>query len=96
MSAQSREMEAALVGEGALEQDLDAHAAGIVRFRRHEPQELRVRRVGDDVVITSLRAFLVVEVAGTLMQGVYRYTRVWAREVDGLWQVTGGHVSAVS
>ena len=80
---------------GTKAQDLEAHASGAVRFRVHEPEELRVRRVGPDVAVTALRARLAVEVAGTLMQGVYRYTRVWAREHGGPWRVVAGHVSAV-
>ena len=80
---------------GTKAQDLAAHASGAVRFRVHEPEELRVRRVGPDVAVTALRARLAVEVSGTLMQGVYRYTRVWAREHGGPWRVVAGHVSAV-
>jgi ketosteroid isomerase-like protein len=76
-------------------QDLQAHRSGIVRFREHEPEELRVRRVGHDVAIATLRARLAVEVAGTLIRGTHRYTRVWARE-DREWRVVGGHVGAVS
>src|SRR5262249_44085759 len=76
-------------------QDLEAHASGAVRFRAHEPDELRVRRVGPDVAIAALRARLTVEVAGTVVRGTYRYTRVWARETDGRWRVVGGHVSEV-
>ena len=77
-------------------QDLEAHGSGVVRFRSHVPEELRVRRVGADVVVTALRARLEVEVAGNLARGTYRYTRVWAREGDGQWRVVGGHVSAVA
>lgn len=76
--------------------DLEAHASGVVRFREHEPEELRVRRVGSDVAVASLRARLAVEVAGTLNRGTFRYTRVWARDADGAWRVVGGHVSAMS
>jgi ketosteroid isomerase-like protein len=76
-------------------QDLDAHAAGVVRFRRHEPDELRIRRVGADVALTALRARLAVEVNGALVEGAYRYTRVWAREPDGAWRVVGGQVAEV-
>lgn len=79
---------------GTKAQDLEAHGAGIVRFRRHEPEELRMRPVGRDVVVAGLRARLAVDVAGTLVEGTYRYTRVWAREA-GAWRVVGGHVSAV-
>src|SRR3954469_7779468 len=75
---------------GTKAQDLDAHKSGMVRFREHQPLELRVRRIGHDIALVALRARLSVEVAGTLMRGIYRYTRVWARE-DGRWRVVGGH-----
>ena len=76
--------------------DLEAHRSGIVRFRAHEPRELRVRRVGDEVAIVSLLAVLTVDVAGVRTSGTYRYTRVWDREHDGVWRVAGGHVSEVT
>jgi ketosteroid isomerase-like protein len=79
---------------GTKAQDLAAHASGTVRFRGHEPEELRVRSIGADVAVAALRARLTVEVAGTLVRGTYRYTRVWARE-GGAWRVAGGHVSAI-
>lgn len=77
---------------GTKAQDLAAHDAGVVRFRAHEPEELRVRRVGSDVAVVALRVQLAVEVGGTLVRGTYRYTRIWAREADA-WRVVGGHVS---
>jgi ketosteroid isomerase-like protein len=80
---------------GTKMQDLEAHRSGAVRFRAHNPQELRVRRVGENVAITALRTQLAVEVAGHVVEGTYRYTRVWARASGGSWRVTGGHVSAV-
>lgn len=79
-------------------QDLAAHASGAVRFLAHEPEALHIRRVGGDVAVAALRARLTVAVGGELVEGTYRYTRVWAREggaaVDA-WRVVGGHVSAV-
>ena len=75
--------------------DLAAHGSGVVRFRAHEPEELRVRKVGSDVAIAALRARLSVEVNGQLFSGTYRYTRVWTRGEDGAWRVAGGHVSQV-
>lgn len=79
---------------GTKAQDLEAHRSGLVRFREHEPEELRVRRIGTDVAVVALRARLAVEVAGSLIRGTHRYTRVWAREGAG-WRVVGGHVAAV-
>jgi ketosteroid isomerase-like protein len=75
--------------------DLDAHRSGAVRVRAHEPEELRVRRVGADVAVCALRTRLVVEAGGATFQGTYRYTRVWARENGGPWRVVGGHVGEV-
>jgi ketosteroid isomerase-like protein len=75
--------------------DLDAHRSGVVRFVAHEPEELRVRRVTADVAVAALRARLIVEVGGRTVGGMYRYTRVWAREDGANWRVVGGHVSEV-
>lgn len=80
---------------GTKAEDLAAHGSGAVRFRAHAPEELRVRRIGPDVAVSALRARLAAEVGGALVEGTYRYTRVWARESDGAWRVVGGHVSAV-
>jgi ketosteroid isomerase-like protein len=80
---------------GSKAEDLALHSSGAVRFRSHEPEELRVRRVGSDVAVASLRARLEVEVEGKSISGTYRYTRVWARENGSSWRVVGGHVSQV-
>lgn len=79
---------------GTKAEDLAAHGSGVVRFRAHEPEELRLRAVGDDVRIVALRTRLVVEVSGNAISGTYRYTRVWAREEGGPWRIVAGHVSA--
>ena len=76
-------------------QDLAAHRDGVVRFRAHEPEELRVRRVGADVAVVSLLTWLDVEVGGASFRGSCRYTRVWAREGGGPWRIVAGQVSPV-
>jgi ketosteroid isomerase-like protein len=81
---------------GTKAQDIEAYRSGIVKFLAHVPQELRVRRVGATVAISSLRAQLTVDVAGNISRGIYRYTRVWAHEDDKPWRVVGGHVSLVN
>lgn len=81
---------------GTKAQDIEAYRSGTVKFLAHVPQELRVRRVGANVAISSLRAQLTVDVAGSISSGIYRYTRVWAHEDDKGWRVVGGHVSLVN
>lgn len=80
---------------GTKAEDLAAHGSGLVRFLAHEPEELRVRHVGNDVAVTALRARLTVEMGGRVVSGTYRYTRIWAREDGSSWRVVGGHVSEV-
>jgi ketosteroid isomerase-like protein len=79
---------------GSKAEDLAAHGSGVVRVREHEPEELRVRAVGDVVRVVALRTRLTVEVNGTPVSGTYRYTRVWAKEQGGPWRIVAGHVSA--
>lgn len=63
---------------GTKSQDLDSHRSGAVRLLAHEPEELRVRRVSDDVYVAALRARLDVRVGGSIVTGTYCYTRVCA------------------
>jgi ketosteroid isomerase-like protein len=74
--------------------DLAAYRDGVMRVSAHEPEELRVRRVGADVAVVALRTRMAGSYAGTPFSGVARYTRVWARE-EGRWRIVGGHVSLV-
>ncbi len=74
--------------------DLSAYRSGAIRFSAHDAEELRVRRVTDDVAIVALRARLAGTAGGVPFAGTFRYTRVWSR-VRGTWQIVGGHVSAV-
>ena len=74
--------------------DLAAHGSGVVRFRAHEPEEMRIQKVGADVAVVALRTRLVVDVHGATHRGTFRYTRVWQRR-DGRWRIVAGHVSQV-
>lgn len=77
------------------EDDLAAHRGGVVRMRVHEPREMRMRPVGDGVVLVALLTRVAGEYAGQPFDGLVRYTRVWAREADGAWRIAGGHVAPV-
>jgi ketosteroid isomerase-like protein len=72
---------------GTKAQDLAAHSSGAVRFRAHEPEELRIRRVGADVAVTALRARLAVEVAGTLVRDAYRRCLIFTPRCSGCWRM---------
>ena len=76
-------------------EDLEAHRSGTVRFLSHEPEELSIRRVNNNVAITALRARLVVAIGESVVRGAFRYTRIWERDPSGSWRVVGGHVSAL-
>ena len=73
-------------------QDLATYRDGVMRVASHEPEELRVRRVGPDVAVAGLRARMTGSFAGTPFDAIAHYTRVWARE-DAQWRIVGGHVS---
>jgi ketosteroid isomerase-like protein len=75
--------------------DLRAHRERVVRFLRHEPDQVAMRRVSPECVVVSQRTNLEVEVAGAVHHGRYRYTRVWVREA-GEWRILAGQVSAVA
>ncbi len=76
-------------------EDLAAHASGAVRFVAHDPKALRVVRVNAHVAIAALLTSLSVAVGSTMVQGDFRYTRVWILAPTGQWRVAGGHVSQV-
>jgi ketosteroid isomerase-like protein len=74
--------------------DLAAYRGGVMRVTAHEPEELRVRRVGTDVALVGLRARMSGSYAGSSFSVTARYTRVWARE-GGRWRIVGGQISVV-
>jgi len=80
---------------GTKAQDLEAYRSGTVKFLAHVPEELRIRRVGANAALAALRTQLTVDVTGNISRGLYRYTRLWAREAAHPWRVVGGHVSRV-
>ena len=65
---------------GTKAQDLEAYRSGTVKFLAHVPEELRIRRVSANAALAALRTQLTVEVTGNISRGLYRYTRLWARE----------------
>jgi Domain of unknown function (DUF4440) len=77
------------------QEDLDSHRSGAVRFLQHHPMELSLHEPAAGVVVTNVLARLELEVSGTTVVGLFRYTRVWARGTGNEWRVVAGHTSAV-
>ena len=75
--------------------DLAAHREGVIRMHTHQPREMRMRRVGEGVVVVALLTRVAGEYAGQRFDGTVRYTRVWALEPDGAWRIVAGHVASV-
>jgi ketosteroid isomerase-like protein len=75
--------------------DLAAYRDGVMRVASHEPEDLRVRRVGADVAVVALRTRMTGSYAGAPFAGTARYTRVWARE-GGRWRIVAGQVSVAA
>jgi uncharacterized protein (TIGR02246 family) len=72
--------------------DLNAYRDGVMRVTSHEPEEIRVRRIGADAGAVALRARMTGSYAGEDFSVTARYTRVWARE-GGRWRIVAGQVS---
>lgn len=72
--------------------DIDSHRSGLVKFLRHEPLELHIRRSSPTTAVVSLAARLLLSVNGQSHQGVFRYLRVWHYKDDSGWQVLAGQV----
>jgi ketosteroid isomerase-like protein len=75
--------------------DLQSHRDRVVRFLEHVPESLEVRSIADGIALTAMRARLTVAVSGVQSEGLFCYSRVWARTGEGSWRVMGGHVSQV-
>lgn len=74
--------------------DLDFHQAGLCQFQSIEYSERRIQPLGEGVVV-----FVQVQWAGlygeTAFQDNLRFTRLWQRSPQGLWQVSIGHSSVI-
>jgi ketosteroid isomerase-like protein len=76
------------------QEDVSAHAAGLVKVDRLESSERRIQVIGDAAVVT-VRMYLSGSYGGAPAAGDFRFTRVWARNSGGTWQVIVGHSSLV-
>ena len=78
---------------GTKAQDLANYRSGGIQLRRAEANDRLVSAIGDDVVV-AVTVTLEGSYLGVVVDGRYRYLRVWKR-VEGVWRVIAGSVVAM-
>jgi hypothetical protein len=74
--------------------DLANYRSGNIRLTRAESSDRLVSAIGDDVVV-AVTVTLEGSYLGVVVDGRYRYLRVWKR-FAGRWRVIGGSVVALT
>jgi ketosteroid isomerase-like protein len=84
------------LGERLTKQDdLSAHASGLIKINELILSEQRIRLYGE-VAIASLRMQISGVYNGVPNSGDFRVTRVWAISPSGSWRVVAFHSSQVA
>lgn len=76
------------------EQDLAAHANGMLRLSRLDITESTLWPL-DDQVVATVRADLAGSYAGATFAGSFAYTRLWQRSSRS-WRIVAGHASQLT
>ena len=75
------------------EQDLAAHAEGLLNLSRLDLSDTRYTVIGDMVLVTT-KATLAGRFADAVIDGRYAYTRLW-RETGSGWAVVAGQAARI-
>lgn len=75
-------------------QDLDAHQSGMINIEEINNSD-EIMLIHDDTVIVSLKSEIKGLFNGQRSDGVFRFTRVWAKTSSGFWRVVAGHSSLI-
>jgi ketosteroid isomerase-like protein len=70
--------------------DLAAYRSGVLKIARLEPSEQHVRVLGE-VAVVSVRMQVSGTYEGAPANGDFRFTRVWARSQQEIWQIVAAH-----
>jgi ketosteroid isomerase-like protein len=70
--------------------DLAAYRSGVLKIAGLEPSEQHVRVLGE-VAIVSVRMQVSGTYEGAPANGDFRFTRVWARSQQEIWQIVAAH-----
>ncbi|MEM6868466.1 MAG: nuclear transport factor 2 family protein [Cyanobacteria bacterium P01_C01_bin.121] len=75
--------------------ELSTHVSGEFEFTRLTFSEHHILPLTDNVVIVSVKAWMVGMYAERFTDNTFRFTRVWSLTPDGQWQVISGHSSLI-
>ena len=75
------------------QQDLAAHAEGLLKLSRLDLSDTRYTVIGDMVLVTT-KATLVGRFADAVIDGLYAYTRLWRATGSG-WAVVAGQAARI-
>jgi len=75
--------------------DLAAHASGLIQINELKPSEQQIQIHGE-VAIVSVRMQLSGSYNGSPANGDFRFTRVWAVSSSGTWQIVAAHIGMVA
>lgn len=75
------------------DQDLSAHASGVLNLTEIDLTEGQFHPVGDMVLATT-KAMLAGTFGGMTIDGTYAYTRLWSR-ASGQWRVIAGQAARI-
>lgn len=70
--------------------DLEAHKSGILKIETLTPSEQRIQ-ILNDVAIVTVKVHILGSFAGVSSESDFRFTRVWARSSNNLWQIITAH-----
>jgi ketosteroid isomerase-like protein len=70
--------------------DLAAYRSGVLKIAGLEPSEQHVRVLGE-VAVVSVRMQVSGTYEGAPANGDFRFTRVWARSQQEIWQIVAAH-----
>jgi ketosteroid isomerase-like protein len=75
--------------------DLAAHASGLIKIHELKPSEQHIQRHGE-VAIVSVRMQIAGDYNGSPANGDFRFTRVWAISERGTWHIVAAHIGRVA
>jgi len=74
--------------------DLNAHLSGALNITTITLSDQKVKIYGV-IAIVTLQAYILGSFGGEKSEGNFRFTRIWRKDTNEIWQVVAGHSSIV-